>query len=533
LLITAVVLVTTYSLVGLVAVWGGLGRGHWFLRVAAVLLFLSVWLAAPDYRFWVAFLVQSAIVLVTLLGLNSIRAPAAPAPDAASPSAPRGRVRPKFSLSDLFLVMAAAGVALAILARVSTSMRSQWLAAVVHGVVFGALTLTAVGAADRGRRAWLRIATLLVIFPASLMGGWLWLARSARGVLGRVATVAILLLICAPPAAFYYWLVSPRFIVLAAPPADNGMDDLLSAAKMVSNPAVNVDALSGAALRAYLERDRAALKLARAGLARSCQMRLPADDSAFRQTNLDRSTMLRQLGRVFVAEGRLQREAGRPEEAAHCCFDAVQLGEAMMHGGTMLDAVVGVAIQGRSLEELGGLLPRLDAAACQNLGARLAELDAPENTFDQIGARESQYIKKTTPWGIRWTLLQMPQLWEQSRQASANSFDRGRARLRLFRCHLALRRFFLAEGAYPESLGEVAPRFLVELPLDPCSGRSLVYRKLPVGYQLYSVGCDGRDDGGRPAPSASPQSAPGDIVLDVGLALGDEPLQMEHVEPKP
>jgi hypothetical protein len=290
---------------------------------------------------------------------------------------------------------------------------------------------------------------------------------------------------------------------------------------MVSKPAVDVDALSGAALRTCLERDRAALKLARAGLARPCQMRLPADAMAFAQANLDRSTMLRQLGRVFVAEGRLQREAGRPKEAARCCFDAMQLGEAMMHGGTMLDAAIGVAVQGRGLEELVGLLPRLDAAACQELGARLAELDAPENTFDQIAAREWQYIKKTTPWGIRWTLLQMPQLWEQSRQASANSFDRGRAWLRLFRCHLALRRFFLAEGAYPVSLGGVVPRYLAELPLDPFSGQNLIYRKLPVGYQLYSVGSDGRDDGGRPAPSASPQSAPGDIVLDVDLGPGD------------
>ena len=50
-LITFAVLITTYSLVGLVAVWGACGRGHWFVRIAAVQLFLAVWLARPMRSF--------------------------------------------------------------------------------------------------------------------------------------------------------------------------------------------------------------------------------------------------------------------------------------------------------------------------------------------------------------------------------------------------------------------------------------------------------------------------------------------------
>lgn len=58
--------VTTYSLVGIIAVWGALGRGHWFLRLAAILLFLAAWLFGVDDRLCLMFLAQSAVVVLRL-----------------------------------------------------------------------------------------------------------------------------------------------------------------------------------------------------------------------------------------------------------------------------------------------------------------------------------------------------------------------------------------------------------------------------------------------------------------------------------
>ncbi len=509
-LVTLVVLVTAYSLVGLVAVWGALGRGHWFLRVSAVLLFLAPWLAAPDYRIWVAFLVQSAIVLVALLSIRRLRASA-------------DVMRPTFSLHDLFLLILAAGVVLAILARAWASMQSQWLAAFIPGVLFALFTLMAVWAVEGARRAWVRLAMLTIFFPGCLMGAWLWLARSARGRFGRAACVTCLLLISAPPAAFYFWLVSPQFVSLPAPPAENGMDDLLRAAEMVATPAVDVNALSGEALQTYLERNRPALNLARSALARPCQMTLPADGAAFQQRGVDRFMNLRQLSRVLAAAGRNQVDAGNLRDAARHDFEAVQLGDAMTHGGAMLHAIAGAATQMAGLEGLRQLLPQLDDAACEELAARLAELEARQETFDQIMARELIYFRKYRPWGERWILLQVPEMFEESRRVSEASFNRGLANLRLFRCHLALREYWLAHAAYPKALAELSPQFLADLPADPFSGRSLIYRRLPDGYQMYSVGEDGIDDGGKPAPpGAAGNPAQGDVMLDVPFVTGDE-----------
>jgi hypothetical protein len=42
----------------------------------------------------------------------------------------------------------------------------------------------------------------------------------------------------------------------------------------------------------------------------------------------------------------------------------------------------------------------------------------------------------------------------------------------------------------------LVPKFLPAIPTDPFDGHSLRYKKLAKGYVVYSVGEDGKDDGG-------------------------------------
>lgn len=519
-LITFAVLITTYSLVGLVAVWGALGRGHWFVRIAAVQLFLAIWLAAPDSHFWVAFFVQSALVIAVLLSIRRVKgassARAAAPNDAAAAESP-----PTFSLKDLFLLTLASAGVLMVLARIASSMQSQWLPAVATGAGLAVFTLMGVWTAA-ARRIWVRLAMLALFFPGALIALWLWLARSCRGGIGRAAAIAGLLLIAAPPVAFYAWLIQPQFITLPEPLAENGMDDLMRAGEMVASPAVDVSALSGEALQDYLQHNQAALELASAGLARPCQIDLATHGLGFTQAEFDRTSNLRQLGRVLAASGRNHLESGDLDGAVDDYFQVVQLGDATMHGGVMLHEMMGAAIQGAGFQGLRELTPQLDAAACQELERRLLKLDAEEEAFDDIALREWRSFQKRTPWAARWTLMQVPQLWEQSRQAAEWAYLRSQAWRQLLRTHLALRRFWLAERKYPETLDELNPAFLPAAPLDPFSGRSLVYRPTPEGYRLYSVGQDGVDDGGKPiAPGSGANPAQGDLMLDVTLVGKD------------
>jgi len=62
---------------------------------------------------------------------------------------------------------------------------------------------------------------------------------------------------------------------------------------------------------------------------------------------------------------------------------------------------------------------------------------------------------------------------------------------------IALKRFQLRDGQYPESLEALKPDFLSATPYDCFSGKELCYKRNPDGtFLLYSVGQDGKDDGG-------------------------------------
>lgn len=64
-------------------------------------------------------------------------------------------------------------------------------------------------------------------------------------------------------------------------------------------------------------------------------------------------------------------------------------------------------------------------------------------------------------------------------------------------CAIALKRHFLRQGQFPQELNELMPEFLPSVPIDYMDGQPLKYRlNLDGSFTLYSVGEDGRDDGG-------------------------------------
>jgi hypothetical protein len=71
------------------------------------------------------------------------------------------------------------------------------------------------------------------------------------------------------------------------------------------------------------------------------------------------------------------------------------------------------------------------------------------------------------------------------------------AQLRMARLSCALERYRRTHGRYPGKLEDLVPAFLPSVPLDPGDGKPMRYQPLPEGgYLLYSIGADGRDEGG-------------------------------------
>ena len=62
---------------------------------------------------------------------------------------------------------------------------------------------------------------------------------------------------------------------------------------------------------------------------------------------------------------------------------------------------------------------------------------------------------------------------------------------------IALARFKLAQKRFPAKLAELVPRYLNSVPDDIFSSKQLIYKRMADGYLLYSVGVNGKDDGGK------------------------------------
>jgi tetratricopeptide (TPR) repeat protein len=103
-------------------------------------------------------------------------------------------------------------------------------------------------------------------------------------------------------------------------------------------------------------------------------------------------------------------------------------------------------------------------------------------------------MKTASPFN-RFERLLLPWL-----NTGASKFAYGTASVDLARTAIALERYRLAHGAYPESLDALAPQFIAQVRHDVIGGGPLKYRREADGsYALYSIGWNMKDDGGEAA----------------------------------
>jgi hypothetical protein len=96
-----------------------------------------------------------------------------------------------------------------------------------------------------------------------------------------------------------------------------------------------------------------------------------------------------------------------------------------------------------------------------------------------------------TPYNIQEALM-LPGL----NQATVR-FVHSQSSVDMAREAIALERYRLAHGDYPDSLNALAPHYIVELPHDIINGQPLRFGRTSNGkFVLYSVGWNEADDGG-------------------------------------
>jgi hypothetical protein len=94
--------------------------------------------------------------------------------------------------------------------------------------------------------------------------------------------------------------------------------------------------------------------------------------------------------------------------------------------------------------------------------------------------------------------------------------SRHRVNLNLAILALASERFRLDHGRWPDASAELVPAYLSSVPYDPYSGGPLHWKRDEHGLIIYSVGLDGKDDGG-----VWPRGNPYSYNKDEGFRLDD------------
>ena len=127
---------------------------------------------------------------------------------------------------------------------------------------------------------------------------------------------------------------------------------------------------------------------------------------------------------------------------------------------------------------------------------------------DQRSELEIAEVNKFGSWWNAWEIL-IDHDFDMHRLFSSGAASWHYAFLRAIKAEttkqmtiaaIALKRYQLKYGNCPPDLKSLVPEFVPKVPLDPVDGQPLRYRRNPNGtFLLYSVGENGKDDGGNPA----------------------------------
>lgn len=275
---------------------------------------------------------------------------------------------------------------------------------------------------------------------------------------------------------------------------------------------------------------------------------------------------LRELGRNKLTQSDTFWMRGDASGALQSGLDVVQMGHDIRRGGGIMDTLVGSAIGAMGRAENVDAIEKLDAAQAKRAARRIEKLLETRWTLAQALTEEKysnqaswQEIFKSKDWrasgfdkdkpldllyGLRAYTISNQRIMDDfgaisdrkianARLPYANegapplaldnpfvgiyqSIGEKRRFLRfsdardlagdqLLMLQLALRAFRLETGAYPDDLKSLTPRYLNAIPADPFGGgESWHYGRKTATYALWSIGPDGKDDGGAPIPWNKP-----------------------------
>lgn len=343
------------------------------------------------------------------------------------------------------------------------------------------------------------------------------------------------------------WNAPPR-VSIPTPrmPSPNALDTYVQAANILTGQTgidAGVNRPFTAKQRALVEANAHALKLTRQGFTLPYRCRpLRSINDTFPEYRQER-----ELARLLTVEGQIKQEQGDWYGAVNSRLDAVRLGADVPHGGVILSDLVGIACQSIGRQRLWDVVDHLTAAQARQAAHRLEAIQTRQVPFVDVLQEEKWSGQSVMMNSFRNPKWQAIDFWHSKRMSMHNytrymdtamksarqPYALGNteppmphdlmtaflapvvtpARLRhtdnegqnaLLITALALHAYHLEHGAYPTALSELVPAYLARVPDDPFALSGPVrYRRNGAAFVLYSVGPDGKDDGGTPIRDTS------------------------------
>jgi hypothetical protein len=208
---------------------------------------------------------------------------------------------------------------------------------------------------------------------------------------------------------------------------------------------------------------------------------------------------------VYGLEVETARAEARGDFAASARLGELQLrlSRVMSKGGMMIHWGISHHAELRGRAAIDHAAEHLDAGELARLLAVVQEHERSRASVDSIlayhdywnwvafGWRERffQASRKLTRHRYFWLTLDEDRLKRMKQTELAS--------LRLLEAHLAVELYRLRHGELPDSLDQLVPEQLPQVPLDPWTDRPLIYRKGGDSFVLYSTWSDKKDNGGR------------------------------------
>jgi hypothetical protein len=580
--VLSTLIVTSFTCIGLIALWGATSTRHWFIRFAVNFAAIGPLLLVPAYEPFVAFTIQS---LVVALGIAVYR---------------KRIPERRFSLSSVLLAMLVIAIAVVVAIRLPRLNLQAWLSVVMIGGGAGIATL--IGAwwlnSPRKELAWsLGLLGCVVTSVTLSMFDWfipsivdlpawppeppvpgfyetkrpviawffippitalavalflfLWcpalkiIAATSLGAIvpqpqrvRRVFAIGGIFLIAALWAALPLYvldkLLTPDPIPVSIVPNPNGRDELVAASRIAEttlfNGTLDVETATAQQLLPEVKKCAKAFDMVASGLQKPCAAVIDYTDSD--ALPFDDFMTFRDMGRALVGRGKLAEFENRFGDAAESYQQAIKLGYCVRRGGLLIDALVGIACSRSGSIPLYFIRDKLSPDQVEQLISQLIQLDASDEEYAGVEQRDRLWSQHATGWHGHFNQI-LSELVDHTYELFFFNIDdfpvsyaTQQATVRLLIGELALAQFHQENSRWPTSLDELVPKYLPAVPIDPFSSdnAALKYRPADDGYVLYSIAANRGDDGGSPPVTDDFMGIPktGDLRLDTFFAPDEE-----------